>query len=86
MIMPKTPKTKKDEFNFEVALNDLSILIDQMEQGQLPLDKALENFERGIALVRQCQEALKNAEQKVQILMEKAGQPALAPYDTEDDS
>ncbi len=84
--MPKTPKAKKDEFDFEVALNDLGILIEQMEQGQLPLDKALENFEHGIALVRQCQEALKNAEQKVQILMEKAGQPALVPYNTEDDS
>jgi exodeoxyribonuclease VII small subunit len=76
-------KTKKDEFDFEAAISDLGTLIESMEHGQMPLEKALESFERGITLVRQCQEALKKAEQKVQILMEKAGEQTLVPYDSE---
>ncbi|MFU8797866.1 MAG: exodeoxyribonuclease VII small subunit [Gammaproteobacteria bacterium] len=78
--MMAKPK-KKEELDFEAALSDLAVLIDQMEHGQLPLEKALENFERGITLVRQCQGALKKAEQKVQILIEKAGKQTLEPYD-----
>jgi exodeoxyribonuclease VII small subunit len=77
-------KTKKDEFDFEATLERLETLIAQMEQGQLPLEKSLENFEQGISLVRECQSALKKAEQKVQILMEKAGKQELMSY--EDDS
>jgi exodeoxyribonuclease VII small subunit len=89
--MPKTkidtkPETKKDEFDFEVALGRLETLIAQMEQGQLPLEKSLENFEQGISLVRQCQGALKKAEQKVQILMEKTGEQTLVSYDNGDDT
>ena len=80
--MPKTkPAAPKDEFDFEAALGRLETLIAQMEQGKLPLEKSLENFEQGISLVRQCQGALKKAEQKVQILMEKAGEHGLAPYE-----
>ena len=75
------PKTKKDEFDFEAALGRLETLITQMEQGQLPLEKSLENFEQGISLVRQCQSALKKAEQKVQILMEKSGEQVLTSYE-----
>ena len=80
--MPKIkPATQKDEFDFEVVLGRLETLIAQMEQGKLPLEKSLENFELGISLVRQCQGALKKAEQKVQILMEKAGEQVLTPYE-----
>ena len=87
--MPKTkseakPIAKKEEFDFEAALGRVETLIAQMERGKLPLEKSLENFEQGISLVRQCQGALKAAEQKVQILMEKTGEHVLAPY--EDDA
>ena len=52
-----------------------------MEQGDLPLEESLACFERGIALTRTCQQSLKNAEQKIQMLVEKDGQAELQPFD-----
>ena len=58
--------TKKDTASFEETLAELESIVDEMENGDLPLNKALEKFERGIALSRQGQKSLENAEQKVQ--------------------
>lgn len=73
-------KTSQELFNFEAALSELNQLVEQMEQGGMSLEDALKNFERGIALTRACQSALKTAEQKVQILLEQNGQAGLAPF------
>jgi exodeoxyribonuclease VII small subunit len=54
--------------NFETSLDALEQLIKKMETGQLSLEDSLKFFEEGIQLTRQCQTALKEAEQKVQIL------------------
>ena len=71
--------TKKDnkEFNFEKALENLEELVSSMENGELSLEDSLKAFERGIKLTRECQTALKEAEQKVQVLINEEG-------DTED--
>jgi exodeoxyribonuclease VII small subunit len=74
---------KKEKLNFEAALAELQHLVDQMEQGQLSLEEALQQFERGITLVRHCQETLKNAEQTVQMLVEKNGGETLVSYQDE---
>lgn len=51
-----------------------------MEGGDLTLEDALKDFERGITLTRECQQALAEAEQKVRILMEKDGKSDLSPF------
>jgi len=56
------------ELNFEQAMQQLESIVQQMEQGELPLADALAKFEEGIKLARTSQTMLKNAEQKVQIL------------------
>lgn len=66
---------------FEKALDELEKLVERLERGDLPLEQALKQFERGIALTRTCQEALKQAEQKVEILLKKNGSPELVPAD-----
>ena len=66
--------------NFESALKELESLVARMEQGDLPLEESLACFERGIALTRTCQESLKNAEQKIQMLIEKDGRGELQPF------
>jgi len=71
---------KKHTFNFEQALDELNTLVEEMEHGDLDLEKSLQSFEKGIALIRNCQTALKEAEQKVQILVAK---DKLEPYATE---
>lgn len=69
----KTTRSKsskaKASLNFETALKDLESMVEKMASGQLTLEESLKNFEAGIALARQCQTALKEAEQKVQILI-----------------
>ena len=59
--------------NLEKALKDLETIVDELESGDLPLDKAMKKFEDGIKLTRNCQAALKDAEQKVEILLKSVG-------------
>jgi len=66
--------------NFETALNQLEAMIEKMATGQLTLEESLKNFEEGIALARQCQHVLKEAEQKVQILIEQNGEYKTQPF------
>jgi exodeoxyribonuclease VII small subunit len=75
------PPKKTTEIDFEAALAELEALVAQMEEGDLPLEDALRQFERGVTLTQQCQQALKQAEQKVEILMEKAGTLEAEPFD-----
>ena len=66
---------KQADFNFEGALEQLEELVASMEDGELSLEDSLKAFEKGIKLTRECQTALKNAEQKVQILLDESGEP-----------
>lgn len=63
------------DFSFEAALERLEALVHSMEEGELSLEQSLQAFESGIRLTRQCQQALQEAEQKVQVLMDAAGTP-----------
>ena len=65
---PTDDKILTDDVNFESALEELESLVSQMEGGDLSLDESLKAFERGVALTRHCQTALKEAELKVQTL------------------
>ena len=65
---PADDKILTDGVNFESALEELESLVSQMESGDLSLDESLKAFERGVALTRHCQTALKEAELKVQTL------------------
>jgi len=65
--------SEKKPVNLEKALSELESLVEDLERGDLPLDKAMKKFEDGIRLTRDCQTALKDAEQKVQILLKSAG-------------
>lgn len=78
--------TAKKSFNLEQSIASLESLVDELESGDLPLEKALQKFEDGIKLTRQCQAALKEAEQKVSILMQSAGgEELLESFDPAED-
>jgi exodeoxyribonuclease VII small subunit len=68
---------------FEDSLAELEKLVEQMEQGDIPLEESLKSFERGIKLTRTCQKSLQEAEQKVRVLLEKNGQQTLEPFSDE---
>lgn len=55
--------------DFEVALQKLEAIVSQMEKSDLSLEQALKQFEEGIRLSRQCQQALSQAEQQVATLI-----------------
>jgi exodeoxyribonuclease VII small subunit len=76
-----TPKPATDAPpDFETAMRDLEELVERLEQGDLSLEESLAAFERGVMLTRACQTALKEAEQKVEILLKKAGEPAVEEF------
>ena len=78
-----TRKTDKDPqpLDFEAAMRGLEEIVERLEQGDLALEESLAAFERGVMLTRTCQVALKEAEQKVEILMKKAGDAAPEPFE-----
>ncbi len=78
--------TRAKDFNFEDSLEQLNQLVEQMEKGDLSLEDSMKAFEKGISLTRGCQKALKNAEQKVQILISKETDAALETFSVGDDA
>lgn len=75
------PKKKPTEFDFETALEELTDIVETMENGDLTLEESLKQFELGIKLTKNCQKALQTAEQKVKILMEQNGAEKLEVYE-----
>lgn len=72
---------ENSEPSFEQALSELESLVETLEQGDLSLEESLNSFERGVALTRTCQLALKEAEQKVQILSDQRIDAEPEPFD-----
>ena len=52
-------------FNFENAMKELEAIVDNMEHGEFDLEESIKQFEHGVSLTKKCQEALREAEQKV---------------------
>ena len=73
-------KKQTNPQQFEQMIAELETIVHQLEQGDLSLDDALTQFERGIALTRASQQQLQAAEQKVQILLQPNAQEQLAPF------
>lgn len=71
--------SKTDQPDFESQMAQLESLVGRLESGELSLDEAMQTFEQGIQLTRQCQQALDKAEQKVQVLLGQGDNASLAP-------
>ncbi|MCH8529767.1 MAG: exodeoxyribonuclease VII small subunit [Saccharospirillum sp.] len=71
--------SKPDQPDFESQMAQLEALVGRLESGELSLDEAMQTFEQGIQLTRQCQQALDKAEQKVQVLLGQGDDAKLAP-------
>ena len=71
-----TPSTP----DFEASLGELEALVERLERGDLPLEEALKDFERGVQLTRQCQGSLSEAQQKVEILLKDGGGSRTQPF------
>ncbi len=74
-------KEKQADIPFEEALAQLETLVERMESDELSLEESLASFEQGIALTRNCQQALDEAEQKVSILTANTGDAGTEAFD-----
>ena len=68
----------------EESIKSLEALVEKLEGGDLPLEAALAEFERGVKLTRRCQAALTQAEQRIEILLAADGEPE--PFEDDDDA
>ena len=75
-VKSKPQQTEKSP-DFEQSLTELEALVAKLEQGDVPLEEALKTFERGVALTRQCQTALRSAQQKVEVLLARNGEETI---------
>ena len=72
---------EKNESGFEQDLEKLEAIVQSLEEGGLPLEKALKEFEKGILLARKCEKALSQAEQKIEMLVRNMdGEMEAQPY------
>jgi exodeoxyribonuclease VII small subunit len=75
-----------EEKDFESSLRELEQIVQQLEAGDMPLDRSLELFEQGVKLSRQCQKRLDEAERKVEILLRaNDGSYKSAPFEPSDE-
>ncbi len=75
-------KTDEQPKSFEASLESLEQIVQQLENGDLPLEKSLELFEDGIRLSRQCQERLNQAERRIETLLrDNQGRPVATPFE-----
>jgi exodeoxyribonuclease VII small subunit len=66
---------------FEEGIKQLEAIVKEMESGDLPLERALELFERGMQLSAGCRKQLEEAETRVEILMKRGGEVRPQPFD-----
>jgi exodeoxyribonuclease VII small subunit len=82
--MSQSPKPVKAD-TFEKNLERLDAIVHQLEDADLPLEKALQLYEEGMKLSEVCQRQLQEAEGRIQILMKRAGGKVVAePFEDED--
>jgi len=77
-------ETQDSPRSFEEKLAELESIVKALEEGDLPLERALELFERGMALSEQCRRQLEEAETRVEILLRKGNKVEPEPFHPED--
>jgi len=77
--MSDQPIQEKPLANFEAALDELDKVVKELEGGELPLERALELFERGVALGQTCRTQLQEAETRVEMLLKRNGKIQAEP-------
>jgi len=76
--MPDDPSASSE--SFEASLDELEKVVKELEAGNLPLERSLELFEKGMALSEVCRKQLENAETRVEILIRKDGKMQPEPF------
>ncbi|GBF11042.1 exodeoxyribonuclease VII small subunit [Tepidibacillus sp. HK-1] len=70
-----------NELSFEQSLERLEIIVEKLESGNVPLEKAIDLFQEGMKLAKRCHSKLENIEHKVEVLLEKDGEWLKKPFE-----
>lgn len=83
MAKKKSANPKSEEPLFEESLTELQEIVNTLEAGTAGLEESMEQFERGVKLLRSCYQRLETAEQKIEILtrVDEDGNPVLEDFD-----
>ncbi|MDO8303361.1 MAG: exodeoxyribonuclease VII small subunit [Sedimentisphaerales bacterium] len=65
-------KTDSAKLSFEEAIKELTSIVAGIEQGQIPLETGIKQYERGMDLIKQCRAILKNAEERIEKIGENS--------------
>ena len=76
----KTPADASPVAHFEQSLDELELLVEKMEQGEMSLEDSLAAYERGVGLYRRCQAALEQAELRVRLLSDPDHPESAEPF------
>lgn len=69
----KEQKNNIDKLSFEDAITGLTDIVGKIEQGQIPLQESLEQYERGMALIKHCRTILQQAEERIEKITQEEG-------------
>lgn len=72
---------RRKKLDYEASITELESLVERLEQGDLSLEESLKLYENGVLITRDCQEALSQAEQKVQLLLQQSDQANLVDFE-----
>jgi exodeoxyribonuclease VII small subunit len=73
-----------EKLTFEQAIQQLKGIVDQIEQGEIPLQDSLEQYEKGMALIKHCRDILQKAEKRIEkISKEEPAEPEKEPEGSE---
>ncbi len=78
--MPEKNEEAKPAASFETGLSDLEKVVKELESGDLPLERALELFEKGIQLSDACRKQLEEAETRLETLIKREGKLQIEPF------
>jgi exodeoxyribonuclease VII small subunit len=74
------PAEEKPVASFEAGLQELEVIVKEMESGDLPLERALDLFEKGMQLSESCRKQLQEAETRVELLVRKGDKVHPEPF------
>lgn len=84
--IPLGQEEKIKNLSFEEALQRLEEVVEQLENGDIPLEQSIELYQEGVLLARHCDQKLKQVQQKIEILIEKDGKNVLQPFEAGEDN
>ncbi|AQS56598.1 exodeoxyribonuclease VII small subunit [Novibacillus thermophilus] len=83
--MVESKENQYETLTFEEALKRLEEVVQKLEDGDVPLEEAIDLFQEGMALSKRCSQQLDKAEQRIEMLMEENGEWTKKPFAPEED-